>query len=162
MWLSRFGRTVASDAVAALTARFETPRAAGSHLTMLGQRVNLSQDPGSGSGAGGDGSQAGAKVLAGVLTGLAQAFGAPNAAPSTQDDPGTGFGAGDPFARPGTSGMWNEPATTAGGRRVTERRAVDGDVVPGGASGGRGVAVHELGPGRVRCRGSRPARRASG
>ncbi len=145
MWLSRFGRTVASDAVAALTARFETPRAAGSHLTMLGERVNLSQ--------AGDGSQAGAKVLAGVLTGLAQAFGAPNAA---QDDPGTGFEAGDPFARPGTSGMWNEPATTAGGRRVTERELLMGTsfraVLPAGAgsqftSWGQGASVSQFSAG---------------
>ena len=47
MWLARFGRAAASDAVAAVTARFETPRAAGSHLTFAGQRLDLS-----GEGAG--------------------------------------------------------------------------------------------------------------
>ena len=137
MWLSRFGRMVASDAVAALTARFETPRAAGSHLTMLGQRVNLSQD--------GDGSQAGAQALAGVLTGLAQAFGAPNAAPSAQDDP---------FARRSLSNSWSGPApTVAGGRRVTERELLMGmsfrAVLPTGAgtqftSWGQGASVSQF------------------
>ena len=43
MWLSRFGRTVASDAVTAVTARLETPRDAGSYLTLAGQRLDLSQ-----------------------------------------------------------------------------------------------------------------------
>ena len=36
MWLARFGRMVASDAVASVTARLETPRDAGSHLTVAG------------------------------------------------------------------------------------------------------------------------------
>ena len=44
MWLARFGRMVASDAVGAVTARLETPRNAGSHLTVAGQRLNLSGD----------------------------------------------------------------------------------------------------------------------
>ena len=40
-WLARFGRAAASDAIAAVTARFETPRAAGSHLTLGGYRLSL-------------------------------------------------------------------------------------------------------------------------
>ena len=40
-WLARFGRAAASDAVAAVTARLETPRDAGSHLTLAGQRVDF-------------------------------------------------------------------------------------------------------------------------
>ena len=47
-WLARFGRAAASDAVAAITARFETPRDAGSHLTVGGQRFALD-------GSGGEG-----------------------------------------------------------------------------------------------------------
>ena len=139
MWLSRFGRMVASDAVAALTARFETPRAAGSHLTMLGQRVNLSQD------GDGDGSQAGAKALAGVLTGLAQAFGAPNAPVGVDDDP---------FRRHGLSNSWSGPApTVAGARRVTGRDLLLGTsfraVLPSGAgsqftSWGQGASVSQF------------------
>ena len=40
-WLARFGRAAASDAVAAVTARLETPRDAGSHLTLGGHRLSL-------------------------------------------------------------------------------------------------------------------------
>ena len=40
-WLARFGRTAAADAVAAVTARLETPRDAGSHLTVGGQRMSF-------------------------------------------------------------------------------------------------------------------------
>ena len=137
MWLARFGRTVASDAVAALTARFETPRDAGSHLTVLGQRVNLSQD-GSGDGAG-------AQALAGVLTGFAQAFGAQ--APAANDDPGSWSGAGDPFARPGASGLWNEPAATAGARRVTARDLLLGTSFRAVLSGGPGMQLTSWGQG---------------
>ena len=79
-WLGRFGRAAASDAIAAVTARFETPRAAGSHLTFAGQRLDFS-----GAGAG-DGA-----ALANAVAGLARAFGAEEAPAA----------AGDP---------WNDPA----------------------------------------------------
>ena len=79
-WLGRFGRAAASDAIAAVTARFETPRGAGSHLTFAGQRLDLS-----GEGAG-DGA-----ALANAVAGLARAFGAEEAPAA----------AGDP---------WNDPA----------------------------------------------------
>ena len=128
MWLARFGRMVASDAVAALTARFETPRVAGSHLTVLGQRLDLAKAED-------------ATALTDVLTGFAQAFGAPTATAADQDDP---------FARPGSSGLWNKPATTTGARRVTERELLLGTsfraVLPAGAgsqftSWGQGASV---------------------
>ena len=45
-WLARFGRAAAADAVAAVTSRLETPREAGSHLTLAGQRVDLSDTDG--------------------------------------------------------------------------------------------------------------------
>ena len=79
-WLGRFGRAAASDAIAAVTARFETPRGAGSHLTFAGQRLDLSGE-GAGDGAG----------LANAVAGLARAFGAEEA-PAATDDP------------------WNDPA----------------------------------------------------
>ena len=47
-WLARFGRAAAADAVAAVTARLDTPRNAGSHLTVGGYRLALD-----GSGASG-------------------------------------------------------------------------------------------------------------
>ena len=118
MWLARFGRMVASDAVASVTARLETPRDAGSHVTLAGQRVNLGQaDDGRGSG-----SEAGT-ALATVLTGFARTFGAPSA-PAADDDPGSGAGAGS-FARHGLTAGWNDPATT-GTRRVTGRELLLG------------------------------------
>ena len=128
-WLSRFGRMVASDAVAALTARFETPRAAGSHLTVLGQRLDLAKAED-------------ATALTDVLTGFAQTFGAPAA----DDD--------DPFARHGLSNSWNETApTVAGARRVTGRELLLGTsfraVLPAGAgsqftSWGQGASVSQF------------------
>ncbi len=106
MWLARFGRMVASDAVASVTARLETPRGAGSHVTLMGQRMNFGE-------AGGGGGAA----LAHVLTGFAQTFGAPSA-PAADDD--------DPFARHGLTNPWNDPAATAGARRVTGRELLLG------------------------------------
>ena len=129
MWLSRFGRTVASDAVAALTARFETPRDAGSHLTMLGQRVNLSQD-GSGDGAG-------AQALAGVLTGFAQAFGAQ--APAANDD--------DPFARHGLTHGWNGPAGVTTAPAPTGRDLLLGTSFRAVLSSGPGMQLTSWGQG---------------
>ena len=91
MWLARFGRMVASDAVKTVTARFETPRDAGSHLTLAGQRLDLS------GGGAGDG-----RALADAMTGLARAFGAEVTA---ADD--------DPFAQPRLSDPWNDPTAAA-------------------------------------------------
>ncbi len=101
MWLSRFGRMVASDAVASVTARLETPRDAGSHLTLAGQRL----DP-SGGGA----------AFAQTLTGLARAFGAEVATPA--DD--------DPFARHSLAGRWNDPATATTARSMSARELLTG------------------------------------
>ena len=76
-WLARFGRAAASDAVAAVTARLETPRDAGSHLTVGGQRVDLS---------GTDGTDGGV-ALQQALTGFALLLGA---SPEAADPAGTG------------------------------------------------------------------------
>ena len=105
MWLARFGRMVASDAVASVTARLETPRDAGSHVTFAGQRMNFGEDEG-------------AAALATVLTGLAQTFGAPAAPAADADD--------DPFVRHRLTGGWNDPATVSGARRVTGRELLLG------------------------------------
>ena len=106
MWLARFGRMVASDAVASVTARLETPRDAGSHVTFAGQRVNFGEAEGGGGAA-----------LATVLTGLAQTFGAPSASASDDDDP---------FARHGLTDPWNDSSTATGARRVTGRELLLG------------------------------------
>ena len=104
MWLARFGRMVASDAVASVTARLETPRDAGSHVTVAGQRMNF-------------GEADGGEALATVLTGFAQTFGAPSAPAADKDDP---------FARHRLTSGWNDPATTTGARRVTARELLLG------------------------------------
>ena len=103
MWLARFGRMVASDAVASVTARLETPRDAGSHVTVAGQRMNF-------------GEAEGGKALATVLTGFAQTFGAPSAAAADEDDP---------FARLGLTDPWNDPATSTA-RSMTGRELLLG------------------------------------
>ena len=100
-WLARFGRTAATDAVAAVTARLETPRDAGSHLTLAGQRLDFS----------GDG-----VALAETLTGLARAFGA-REVPAANDN--------GPFARHGLSGGWNDPVG-APARQVSARALLTG------------------------------------
>ena len=98
-YLGYFGRRAASDAIAAVTARFETPRDAGSHFTFAGQRL-------SGDGAG----------LADAVAGLARAFGAEEAASA----PG-----GDPFAPHGLADPWNDPAS-APGRAMSARELLMG------------------------------------
>ena len=107
MWLARFGRMVASDAVASVTSRLETPRDAGSHVTFAGQRMTFGEAEGGGAAA-----------LASVLTGLAQTFGAPSAPAADDDD--------DPFLRHGLTNPWNDSATVAGARRVTGRELLLG------------------------------------
>ena len=106
MWLSRFGRTVASDAVASVTARLETPRDAGSHVTLAGQRVNLGQADDDDDG----------RALAETLTGLARAFGAHEARAPDGDDP---------FAHHGLSNGWSDPVM-APARRMTGRELLLG------------------------------------
>ncbi len=107
MWLARFGRMVASDAVASVTSRLETPRDAGSHVTFAGQRMNFGEAEGGGGAA-----------LATVLTGLARTFGAPSAPAADDKD--------DPFARHGLTSGWNDPAAATGARRVTGRELLLG------------------------------------
>ena len=104
-WLARFGRMVASDAVGAVTARLETPRDAGSHVTFAGQRMNFGEAEGGGGAA-----------LATVLTGLAQTFGAPGAPAADEDDP---------FVRLGLTDPWNDPASSTA-RSMTGRELLLG------------------------------------
>ena len=107
MWLARFGRMVASDAVGAVTGRLETPRAAPSHLTLAGQPLDLSGD--------GDG-----QALANAMTGLARAFGAEVTGPAPDDDP---------FAPPRLADPWNDPwndPTAAAPRSMTGRELLLG------------------------------------
>ena len=100
MWLSRFGRTVAIQTIEALEGRFALASQASPRMTMTvaGQGVDLV----------GDGA-----ALAETLTGLARAFGAPDAA---NDD--------GPFARRGFGG--GEAGASATTRRATGRELLLG------------------------------------
>ena len=111
-WLARFGRAAAADAVAAVTARLETPRDAGSHLTVGGQRLDL---------AGTEGSAA----LEQALAGFARLLGAPGA-PGPEAEPG---GWPDPGAAFHGAGAVASPAATMRTRELltgTSFRAVLG------------------------------------
>ena len=80
-WLARFGRAAAADAVAAVTSRLETPREAGSHLTLAGQRVDLADTDGD-------------AALQQALTGFAQLLGGScGAGPEADPDGWPGRGA---------------------------------------------------------------------
>ncbi len=106
LWLARFGRTVASQTVEALEGRFAiapdtSPRMT---LTIAGQTVDLSRiDDG--------------RALAGTLTGLARAFGAPDVSAANDNRP---------FARRGIGGAWNEAGVSAPARGMTARELLSG------------------------------------
>ena len=101
MWLSRFGRTVGSQIVDAVSERL-SGLAPGAHATLAGQGVDLTKTD--------DG-----QALAETMTGLARAFGAEEA-PAADDDP---------FARHGVGGMWDAPAA-ATARSMTGRELLLG------------------------------------
>ena len=97
MWLSRFGRTVASHVTDAVSDRLANPPSSGAQVTVGGQRVDLAavQDE--------------ARVGE-ALTAVARALGA-----REEREPG-GFGSGSPGSLSGTGG-W--PATGLGGIQTT-------------------------------------------
>ena len=99
-WLARFGRTVGGHVTDAVSDRLLGGLAPGAHATLAGQNVDLSRAE--------DG-----KALADTMTGLARAFGAPDA---PADDSGSQSGAGaagDPFALTrGPSAAATAPAPT--------------------------------------------------
>ena len=128
MWLSRFGRTVAIQTIEALEGRFALASEASPRMTMTvaGQDLDLSR--------AGDG-----KALAETMTGLARAFGAPDAA---NDD--------DLFARRGFGGSGSEADASASARRLTGRELLHGSSFhfttgavsgPGGAMTGWGKVL---------------------
>ena len=119
-YLGYFGRRAASDAVAAVTARFETPRGAGSHFTFAGQRLS------------GDGA-----ALADTVAGLARAFGAEEA---------TAAPGGDPFARHGLGDPWND-AASAPGRAMSARELLMGTSFRAVLGGGAGSQLTSWGQG---------------
>ena len=128
MWLARFGRTVGSQVTDAVSERLSGGLAPGAHATLAGQSVDLSKTD--------DG-----QALTDVLTGFAQAFGAPGA--PANDGPGSGAGTG-PFARHGLGNGWNDPVTTTAARPVTGRELLLGSsfhVAGTGEGSGAGLAA---------------------
>ena len=101
MWLSRFGRTVASHVTDAVSDRLSTPLT-GAQVTVGGQRVDLAQTEDK-------------KWVAEAMTSVARALGAPN---GPGDDPGSlspGSGAGQAGGWPGTGlgiGRTSTPGST--------------------------------------------------
>ena len=125
MWLSRFGRTVGSQVTEAVSERLGAGLAPGAHATLGGQSLDLSRADGG-------------KALADAMTGLARAFGAPDA--PAANDPGSGAGAGS-FVRHGLGDAWNHPSTT---RSPTGRELLLGSsfhVAGKGGSSGPGLAA---------------------
>ena len=131
LWLSRFGRTVASQTVAALEGRFAEPSDAPSHVTMAGVDL-LRAAPGSGA------------ALGETLTGLAQAFGAPSA-PAPQGDAFARSGLWDPGSRSGAGSVASAPARGMTARGLLAgssfRFTTGGALDPGGAMTGWGKVV---------------------
>ena len=97
MWLSRFGRTVASHVTDAVSDRLAAPPG-GAQVTVAGQRVDLAQAE--------DGA-----ALAQALTGLARALGA-----SEQPAPWNGPGSGSPGSGPGQAWAGGWPGAGMGVR----------------------------------------------
>ena len=107
-WLSRFGRTVAQQALDGIAGRMAAPRTPGMQGALAGQAVGLgpTESPGSGSGAGGtpaaggvpgsgSGTSDGSAALA--MAGIARGFG--NEAGGTGSLSGAGFGETPPQSR---------------------------------------------------------------
>ena len=122
MWLARFGRTVGSQVTDAVSERLSGGLAPGAHATLAGQSVDLTKTD--------DG-----QALTDVLTGFAQAFGAPGA-PANDDGP---------FARHGPGNGWNDPhAVSAPARSLTGRELLLGSsfhVAGTGEGSGPGLAA---------------------
>ena len=109
MWLSRFGRTVASHVTDAVSDRLANPLT-GAQVTVAGQRVDLAQAE--------DGA-----ALTQALTGLARAFGA-SEQPASGDGFGSGMGVREGSASSGPfSGASGWPGTAMG---VRGSSALDG------------------------------------
>ena len=129
MWLARFGRTVGSQVTEAVSDRLGAGLAPGAHVTLAGQALDLSKAE--------DG-----RALAEAMTGLARRFGASEA--TANDDPGSGSGAGGPFAQPGLGDPWNDRATATAPRSMTGREVLLGSsfhVAPANEGSGPALAA---------------------
>ena len=133
-WLVRFGRTVGSQVVDAVTARFEAPGA--SHLTFAGQRLSLDGEAGDAEGA--DRLSAHDEQAAReTLTALADRFADPA-------DPADGGARDRPQAGAWTGDGWMRDGAGADERTMTGRELLLGSsfhLAAGGEDGAAAVAA---------------------
>ena len=123
MWLSRFGRTVASHVTDAVSDRLANPLS-GAQVTVGGQRVDLAATE--------DGD-----AVAQALAGFARALGAAEApGPEGEEAPGGWLGE--------RGGGWNDAAAASAPRRMTGREMLLGSafhLARAGDGGGPGLAA---------------------
>ena len=133
-WLARFGRTVGSQVVDAVTARFEAPGA--SHVTLGGQRLSLEGDAAGAEGA--DPALAGDEQAArDTLTAFGERFG--GAADGARDREAEGL-TGDGWMREG----WMRDGAGADARTMSGRELLLGSafhLAAGGEDGAASVAA---------------------
>ena len=132
MWLSRFGRTVASHVTDAVSDRLATPLT-GAQVTVGGQRVDLAQ------------TEDGGALLVQTLTAVARVLGA-SEGPEPGGDPGSGPGQAGAGGWPGTGlGVRQPPAlNSAPAREISGRELLLGSafhLAREGDGGGPGLAA---------------------
>ena len=132
MWLSRFGRTVASHVTDAVSDRLANPLT-GAQVTVGGQRVDLAQ------------TEDGGALLVQTLTAVARVLGA-SEGPEPGGDPGSGPGQAGAGGWPGTGlGVRQPPAlNSAPAREISGRELLLGSafhLAREGDGGGPGLAA---------------------
>ena len=132
MWLSRFGRTVASHVTDAVSDRLANPLT-GAQVTVGGQRVDLAQ------------TEDGGALLVQTLTAVARVLGA-SEGPEPGGDPGSGPGRAGAGGWPGTGlGVRQPPAlNSAPAREISGRELLLGSafhLAREGDGGGPGLAA---------------------
>ena len=132
MWLSRFGRTVASHVTDAVSDRLANPLT-GAQVTVGGQRVDLAQ------------TEDGGALLVQTLTAVARVLGA-SEGPEPGGDPGSGPGRAGAGGWPGTGlGVGQPPAlNSAPAREISGRELLLGSafhLASEGDGGGPGLAA---------------------
>ena len=132
MWLSRFGRTVASHVTDAVSDRLANPLT-GAQVTVGGQRVDLAQ------------TEDGGALLVQTLTAVARVLGA-SEGPEPGGDPGSGPGQAGAGGWPGTGlGVGQPPAlNSAPAREISGRELLLGSafhLAREGDGGGPGLAA---------------------
>ena len=126
MWLSRFGRTVASHVTDAVSDRLANPLT-GAQVTVGGQRVDLAQ------------TEDGGALLVQTLTAVARVLGA-SEGPEPGGDPGSGPGQAGAGGWPGTGlGVGQPPAREISGRELLLGSAFH--LAREGDGGGPGLAA---------------------